>query len=540
MMQTNSTISKSTLRLGQAALLAGLAALSTPATATVYSQYDIIAANNTLGGTYTRLRAINENGLAVGFMNTGTNHMRGAFYTVNFSVPLPFVQSVGTVSPLSGGNNAALYGVNDNGQMVGYREKFYSLQNEQKMVGYVRDIPGNWWNIPNFSAADQFESVGYDINNNGVVTGFATGFAGTNNSRGFRYDTASQNPVTSSIGVLANGNFGVSYGQGINNFGTVVGYSQNVSAQNRAIRAGSNTITDLGAYPLFLFEDPYPTIATCLNDAVTIGGYSQIDFNTNRAIYRTAFMGIGSWNGVPLLTGAGSDPNDDSNAIYGVNKWGDFVGGSEIGNTNNRAFLYRNDGANYTLHNLNTFISPGSGWVLNTAFDINDRGWIVGEGTLNGVQRGFILYPYSILNGQVTSPGWNPSSFNTRLMNFTIKDATTDAVLQTGTVMLNATGNFTMRSNFCQNVKILFQVDGPFLKKSVTVDATNNTTVNVAVVSGDADGDNEITNADYSIWAFANGSFVTPGSNGDFDGDGEVTNADYSVWAFNNGTLGDE
>ncbi|HRJ26024.1 MAG TPA: hypothetical protein PLO61_00765 [Fimbriimonadaceae bacterium] len=62
----------------------------------------------------------------------------------------------------------------------------------------------------------------------------------------------------------------------------------------------------------------------------------------------------------------------------------------------------------------------------------------------------------------------------------------------------------------------------------------------VNLITGDIDGDNEVTNADYSIWAFDNGNFVPPGTGSDIDGDGEVTNADYSIWAFNNGTLGDD
>ncbi|HRJ27047.1 MAG TPA: hypothetical protein PLO61_06015 [Fimbriimonadaceae bacterium] len=63
--------------------------------------------------------------------------------------------------------------------------------------------------------------------------------------------------------------------------------------------------------------------------------------------------------------------------------------------------------------------------------------------------------------------------------------------------------------------------------------------VDVTLRNGDVDGDNEVTNADYSLWAFYNGSFVAPHTNGDLDGDGEVTNADYAIWAFNNGLLGD-
>ncbi|MFZ0279277.1 MAG: hypothetical protein WA254_02780 [Candidatus Sulfotelmatobacter sp.] len=45
------------------------------------------------------------------------------------------------------------------------------------------------------------------------------------------------------------------------------------------------------------------------------------------------------------------------------------------------------------MHDLNTLISASSGWVLNSATDINVWGQIVGEGTLNGAPHGFLLTP---------------------------------------------------------------------------------------------------------------------------------------------------
>jgi len=60
--------------------------------------------------------------------------------------------------------------------------------------------------------------------------------------------------------------------------------------------------------------------------------------------------------------------------------------------------------------------------------------------------------------------------------------------------------------------------------------------------NGDADGDNETTNVDYSIWAAANGRTLGEegfDANADFDWDGEVTNFDYSGWANCNGLMGD-
>jgi probable HAF family extracellular repeat protein len=42
---------------------------------------------------------------------------------------------------------------------------------------------------------------------------------------------------------------------------------------------------------------------------------------------------------------------------------------------------------------LNKLIPAGTGWVLITAYGINNAGQIVGEGTVNGKQHGFLLTP---------------------------------------------------------------------------------------------------------------------------------------------------
>ena len=52
------------------------------------------------------------------------------------------------------------------------------------------------------------------------------------------------------------------------------------------------------------------------------------------------------------------------------------------------------------MRDLNGLIRPGSGWVLNTATDINIWGQIVGSGTLDGQKPRFSADPEGAVNEQ--------------------------------------------------------------------------------------------------------------------------------------------
>jgi probable HAF family extracellular repeat protein len=80
-------------------------------------------------------------------------------------------------------------------------------------------------------------------------------------------------------------------------------------------------------------------------------------------------------------------PGDDSAAPTGINDSGDLVGWSA--GENLRAFLY----SNHKLYDLKALVSANAGWTLEIAFSINNQGQIVGVGTLDGAQRGFLLTP---------------------------------------------------------------------------------------------------------------------------------------------------
>jgi probable HAF family extracellular repeat protein len=73
-----------------------------------------------------------------------------------------------------------------------------------------------------------------------------------------------------------------------------------------------------------------------------------------------------------------------------INNQRQIVGYALDGSLGPRAFLSEGGGA---MVDLNTLLPPDSGWVLLSANAINDAGQIVGEGTLNGEPRAFLLTP---------------------------------------------------------------------------------------------------------------------------------------------------
>lgn len=72
-----------------------------------------------------------------------------------------------------------------------------------------------------------------------------------------------------------------------------------------------------------------------------------------------------------------------------INNRDQIVGRSRSAGGAQHAFLYDTTG----MHDLNDLIPTGSGWVLDTARGINDRGQIVGVGIHNGEFHGYLLTP---------------------------------------------------------------------------------------------------------------------------------------------------
>lgn len=131
-------------------------------------------------------------------------------------------------------------------------------------------------------------------------------------------------------------------------------------------------------------EDPlrylYGTTANDIDDAGNIVGSSG-----NSLINDVNFATL--WED-PTQIGVslGSLGGNFSNAL-GVNNSQQIVGDSTLsGESTQHAFLWEEG----EMIDLNSLIAPESGWELISAFEINNNGDIIGIGTFNGVERGFV------------------------------------------------------------------------------------------------------------------------------------------------------
>lgn len=75
-----------------------------------------------------------------------------------------------------------------------------------------------------------------------------------------------------------------------------------------------------------------------------------------------------------------------------INASGQIVGSAFPGATSQFAFLYDNG----TLLDLNSLLSPDSGWVLTNGGGIDDAGQITGAGFFNGEYHAFLLSPTQV------------------------------------------------------------------------------------------------------------------------------------------------
>jgi len=325
-----------------AAALVAIAALPT-ARGQSYTVVEI----GTFGGPDSWTHALNDLGQVVGAaeLSGGIQHA----YLWDNGV----LTDLGTL----GGLQSTAFDINNSGQVVGWSEINMAHDTHAYLwqAGIMTDL-GTLSGNP----ADLSEAMG--VNEAGQVVGIAvTGYQGYN--RAFLWDSASG---MIDLGTLGGGN---STAYAINESGQVVGWANVVGGSIHGFLWQSGAMTDLG----------------------TLGGnYSRAaDINQVGQIVGRSKTSAGPRHAFLWESGTMSDLGGSDTDAVAINSAGVAVGWMQVGGIYYAA-LFRNG----TITDLNTLIPPGSGWFLEEATDINDLGWIAGNGYHNGQYRGFLLIPF--------------------------------------------------------------------------------------------------------------------------------------------------
>lgn len=273
-----------------------------------------------------------------------------------------------TINP-PGAASGEAYGVNGHGQVAGValfcdRPADGSCQNSRWRAFVYR---AGAFNVLGTLGGNN--SFSRDINDAGLVAGYSSTLVTSGDSQAFSSGGESLENIGAKMGV-AN-----STALGVNSVGQIAG---NHSINNRAGVFIYDTRD--GTFTLF----PIGGIGFRLNDlGQVVGGLSGNDDGTGRAFLLSGGVVKDLGTLMPSHRFSRARSLNNAGQIVGISAQNWFTWGDE------RAFLYEGG----VMLDLNALIPAGSGWFLKEATDINGGGQIVGRGTLNGQERGFMLTP---------------------------------------------------------------------------------------------------------------------------------------------------
>jgi len=302
---------------------------------------------------------------------------------------------------------AVPWSINSDGRIVGYVYRYTeSYDVEQRAIEF--DTTGACNNTILYPG----EGSAFGINNSNQIMGmglfeggyFATFFDGNNfsssNTAGINESgliaVSTSAPSLNSYNVFTcdrNGNMdliaicpGRPELNGLNDKSQIVGSSGNYNERLAVLFSAEVGCRYLGT----LGGDI--SIAVSINNSGQIVGSAQ---DVNDQQWATLFCS----NNPALNIKLGSVPGTYGSRAISINDAGQIVGfASECKDfyflTSDIAVLFNPDGSGLNT-DLNTLIDPQSGWHLDCATDINNKGWIIGTGMRNGYEtpRGFLLRP---------------------------------------------------------------------------------------------------------------------------------------------------
>jgi probable HAF family extracellular repeat protein len=184
-------------------------------------------------------------------------------------------------------------------------------------------------------------------------------------------------PSVFAVQGLGAGDNRITISRDINNSGQVVGLTFGPSSFAKVYsRNHIATLSPLAGLP--------GSDVSAINNKGVIVGDSNV--RVLAGIHRTRACEWVGGNGT--VTDLGCLPGKGQSRVIDVNNGGDVVGYC-FGAGKERAFLWRKE----NLYDLNLLVPKRSGWALEIAWAINDRGQIVGHGTYRGKDCAFLLTP---------------------------------------------------------------------------------------------------------------------------------------------------
>ena len=332
-------------------LIASVCAVLTFASLTLAQTYTVTDIG-TLGGKYSAAMSVNNYGEVVGHSATSNGEIHAFLYLRD-----------GTLVDINtlGGTYSSAFLITNSGLLLGV---------SQTVKGQYRPFLSVLTNSL-FDLGEHYRfSSALGANDEGQVVGckVVSNEHGTHHKRAFLY---------TSRGIVDLGTFGGKQGDAtaINNSGEVVGhlYTAYHDGYRRAVLYSSGKITELGTL------GGKDSIGVAINDAGQVIGYAALRGGDQRAFIYTK----GRMRSLGTLSGG------TQSFAYGINNQGHVVGSSDAKDSGLRAVIYR-DGA---MYDLNESIPRSSGWLLTEARSINEKGQIVGYGSINGEQHAFLLTP---------------------------------------------------------------------------------------------------------------------------------------------------
>jgi probable HAF family extracellular repeat protein len=278
---------------------------------------------------------------------------------------------------LPGGEWSKAYAINDRGQIAGASDTNANGTHAALWIdGAVIDLSGP-------------EETGraYGINGVGQVVGYSAVYR-DNRQHTAEHATLWQNGKSIDIDLLAvdrRGSLNASFAYGINGSGEIALFSSSAGDDSRVSSVNRAIVWNGTEAKVFEPLAGHLSFANAINNMGQVAGYSRISpksFDTHAVLWtNSTALDLGTLGG------------RNANAIA-LNDAGQVVGESETVDGKTHATLWSGNVA----VDLNSHLDPDrkrTGWVLERANGINDRGWIVGEAINEQlkVTRAFLLVP---------------------------------------------------------------------------------------------------------------------------------------------------